>query len=246
MGLLQPADWQAQWIGRTQDPNSLSAPLLRREFQLEAGSSRPAPTSAAWATSSCTSTAGESATTSSIPATPATTARLYVTYDVTDLVKRGQNAVGVILGNGWYNVPNKAVWDFHKAPWRAAPRLLCRSRSSTRTDGRTTIASDGTWRTADGPIVFNSIYSGEIYDARLEKPGWDTADFDDSRLEPGPAGRAAQGQTRRPDDAAHPGRPGPQAGQDHRAEARRLRLRHRPEPRRLRPAPRAGPAGTGW
>jgi alpha-L-rhamnosidase len=104
---------------------------------------------------------------------------LYVTHDVTDLVRRGRNAVGVILGNGWFNVPNKAAWDFDKAPWRAAPRLLCQIEVEFTDGRRTTIVSDGTWRSADSPVVYNTIYSGEIYDARLEQAGWNTADFDD-------------------------------------------------------------------
>ncbi|RPJ20520.1 MAG: hypothetical protein EHM35_19365, partial [Planctomycetaceae bacterium] len=50
---------------------------------------------------------------------------LYVTYDVTDQLKKGPNALGVILGNGWYNVHTHCVWDFDKAPWRDRPVLCC-------------------------------------------------------------------------------------------------------------------------
>ena len=78
---------------------------------------------------------------------------LYVTYDVTDALRRGKNAVGVILGTGWYNVHTKAVWDFHKAPWRAAPKLLMQLRVEYA-DGRTeTIVTDNRWKTSAGPIT---------------------------------------------------------------------------------------------
>jgi len=106
---------------------------------------------------------------------------LYVTYDVTTQLQNGKNAIGVILGNGWYNFQTKAVWDYERAPWRARP-TFCMDIRVTYTDGSVeTIASDKSWKTSTGPIVFNSIYTGEHYDARLEKIGWDMPDYDDSK-----------------------------------------------------------------
>lgn len=106
---------------------------------------------------------------------------LYVTYDVTAAIKEGKNAIGVLLGNGWYNLQSTAVWDFHKANWRARP-AFCLDLRITYEDGTTaTISSGKDWKTALSPIVFNSIYTAEHYDARLEQPGWDTADFDDTK-----------------------------------------------------------------
>jgi alpha-L-rhamnosidase len=119
---------------------------------------------------------------------------LYVTYDVTGLLQSGSNAVGAILGNGWFNCHTKAVWNFHEAPWRAAPKLLFHLRVDYA-DGRTqTIVSDESWKCSAGPILFDSIYGGEVYDARQEKPGWDTASYDDSAWDPvkivdGPPGK---------------------------------------------------------
>jgi alpha-L-rhamnosidase len=105
---------------------------------------------------------------------------LYVTYDITDRVARGKNAVGVVLGNGWYNMHTRAVWDFDKAPWRARPALRCQLEVELEDGSAEIIESDGTWRVSTGPIVFESIRNGETYDARLEKPGWDTPSLDDS------------------------------------------------------------------
>jgi len=106
---------------------------------------------------------------------------LYVTYDVTTQLQNGKNAIGVILGNGWYNFQSKGVWDYERAPWRARP-TFCMDIRVTYTDGSVeTIASDKSWKTSTGPIVFNSIYTGEHYDARLEKIGWDMPDYDDSK-----------------------------------------------------------------
>lgn len=106
---------------------------------------------------------------------------LYVTHDVTAQLQAGKNAIGVLLGNGWYNHQSTAVWYFHKAPWRARP-AFCLDLRITYEDGSTeTITSGRDWKTALGPVVFNSIYTAEHYDARLEQAGWNTADFDDSK-----------------------------------------------------------------
>ena len=107
-----------------------------------------------------------------------------MTYDVTDQLKAGPNAAGVILGNGWFNCHTKAVWNFHEAPWRAAPKLLLHLGIDYADGRRETIVSDESWKCSTGPIVFDSIYGGETYDARLEKPGWATAGYDDSGWEP--------------------------------------------------------------
>lgn len=106
---------------------------------------------------------------------------LYVAHDVTAQITSGQNAIGVLLGNGWYNHQSTAVWDFHKAPWRARPSF-CLDLLITYDDNSVeTITSDKNWKTSTGPLIFNSIYTGEHYDARLEQPGWNTTDFDDSK-----------------------------------------------------------------
>ena len=106
---------------------------------------------------------------------------LYVTYDVTPYLRPGRNAIGVLLGNGWYNHQSTAVWDFHHAPWRNRP-AFCLDLRLTAADGTTqTITSGKDWKTSLGPLVFNSIYTAEHYDARLAQPGWNTADFDDSK-----------------------------------------------------------------
>ncbi len=103
---------------------------------------------------------------------------LYVTYDVTENLQQGNNAVGVLLGNGWYNHQSTAVWYFDKAPWRARPKF-CMDLHITYSDGtKEIIATDEKWQTSESPVIFNSIYTAEHYDARKEQPGWDTPDFD--------------------------------------------------------------------
>lgn len=106
---------------------------------------------------------------------------LYVTHDVTSVLQEGKNAIGVMMGNGWYNHQSTAVWYFDKAPWRGRP-TFCLDLRITYEDGTgETISSGKEWKTALGPVIFNSIYTAEHYDARLEQEGWMKPGFDDKK-----------------------------------------------------------------
>lgn len=106
---------------------------------------------------------------------------LYVTHDITRELQTGKNAVGVLLGNGWYNHQSTAVWYFDRAPWRNRP-AFCMDLRITYEDGSVeTVSSGRSWKTALSPVIFNSIYTAEHYDARKEVPGWNLPDFDDSK-----------------------------------------------------------------
>jgi len=104
---------------------------------------------------------------------------LYVTHDITAILNKGDNIIAAVLGNGWYNEQSVAVWNFHEASWRDRPRMLCELRITYEDDTIDTIITDDSWKTETGPYLYNNIYSGDIYDARLDK-GWKELDFDDS------------------------------------------------------------------
>lgn len=103
---------------------------------------------------------------------------LYQTYDVTNLLVSGRNAIGALLGDGWYGSP--LTWfGIH---FFASPDRLLAQLEIDYTDGsHETVLSDDSWKASASPILQSSIYGGEIYDARLEQAGWDTSSFDDSR-----------------------------------------------------------------
>jgi len=105
---------------------------------------------------------------------------LYVTYDVTKQMQAGANAVGVILGNGWYNHQSTAVWFFDKAPWRNRPAFCLDLRIEYEDKSIEVVSSDNTWKTSPSPIILNSIFTAEHYDARLEQPDWNKPEFDDA------------------------------------------------------------------
>lgn len=104
---------------------------------------------------------------------------LYDSYDVTQQLRAGPNAVCLMLGNGWYNPPGKAYWNW-QMQWFGAPRAILQIHAACRCGTTEELISDAAWKTAPGPIVYNCIYDGETYDARLEQPGWDLPGFDDS------------------------------------------------------------------
>lgn len=108
---------------------------------------------------------------------------LSVDYDVTRLLRQGKNAIGVVLGNGWYNHQAKAVWDFDRAPWRNRP-AFCLDLVIDYADGTSaTVSTDLSWKSSTGAWVYNNLYTGEHYDFSKEQAGWNTAQFDDSSWE---------------------------------------------------------------
>ncbi len=186
MGLLSPADWRASWIepGLPEDvTTSPPAPMLRRAFRL----TKAVQSARAYATSHGVYElhlngvrVGDEVLT---PGWTSYATRLqYQTYDVTALLRRGDNAAGVMLGNGWY----RGNIGFSKRRNVYGDRLaLLLQIDVTYADGsRETIGSDGQWKALVGPIVMSEIYHGETYDARLEKSGWTEATFDDRSWAP--------------------------------------------------------------
>jgi len=106
---------------------------------------------------------------------------LYQTYDVTSLLQRGENTLGVVLGGGWYSSP--MTWaGYREYP---GPNLLRAQLDVTLADGsHQVIATNPSWQTAATPVTFGEIYGGESYDARLETAGWSATGFDASKWTP--------------------------------------------------------------
>ncbi len=101
----------------------------------------------------------------------------YQTYDVASFLTEGENALGAILGEGWYS--GHIGW-LQRQNYGDRPRLLAQLEI-TLTDGRVLqIASDATWKVTQGPILENDFMQGETYDARLELGAWSSPGYDDS------------------------------------------------------------------
>jgi alpha-L-rhamnosidase len=180
MGLLQASDWKARWIGpgfSETDPKRPS-PYLRKHFN--AGKKISSATAYITALGMYEARingkrVGDARLT---PGWTAYKKRLqYQQYDVTDLLKQGQNAVGVILGNGWYRgfIGFSGQKDFY-----GKDLALLFQLDITYTDGtRENIGSDESWTSSYGSILSSEIYNGETIDNRNEKKGWDMPEYSD-------------------------------------------------------------------
>lgn len=102
---------------------------------------------------------------------------LYNVLDVTKELANGNNAIGVMLGNGFYNVPNERYRKTLLA--YGNPKMIMKLLVEYTDGTKEQIISDNSWKTAPSPITFSSIYAGEEYNATLEQDGWDKAGFND-------------------------------------------------------------------
>lgn len=195
MALLSPADWQARWIQR-KSPGPLPeaqmfedhpVPLLRKEFSLakKVASARAYVSGLGYYELRLN---GEKVGDHVLD--PGWTSYgkrvLYSTFDVTAQLRRGENAMGIMLGNGWFNPLPLRMWgriNPRDALTVGEPRAIMQLTIEFADGTSQTIVTDESWRVGDGPILRNSVFLGEVYDARREQSGWDKAGFDDSRWE---------------------------------------------------------------
>lgn len=180
-GMMEMKNWKGHWITDTRDIDLKPAPYFRKEFQISKAL-KSARAYVAVAGLFELSVNGQLIGDHRLDPTYTRFDRrtLYVTHDVTTQFKNGQNAIGILLGNGWYNHQSTAVWYFHEAAWRARPKFCLDLRLEYVDGSVETISTDNTWKTDLSPVIFNSIYTAEHYDARLEQTGWNQAGFDDA------------------------------------------------------------------
>ncbi|SDM17572.1 alpha-L-rhamnosidase [Catalinimonas alkaloidigena] len=181
MGLLQPTDWQAQWIEPVQEEaHDGPALLVRKAFSLPKRVVRARAFVTAHGLYELYLNGQKVGDQVFTPGWTSYDHRLqYQMYDVTNLLQPGANAVGAMLGDGWYR--GLLAWNDNWGIWGKKIGLLCQLQIEYEDGTRAIIGTDGTWKgTADGPIRLNSIYNGETYDARREISGWSTPGFDDA------------------------------------------------------------------
>lgn len=100
---------------------------------------------------------------------------MYLSHDVKELLTQGDNAIGVILGNGFYDITTHWVQGY------GTPRFIGQIEILYEDGTSQIVASDESWSIEKSAIVSDQIYFGEHYDARLEHEGWSTASYDDSK-----------------------------------------------------------------
>jgi alpha-L-rhamnosidase len=120
----------------------------------------------------------------------------YDTYDLLPYLRKGKNAIGVLLGNGMMNPMGGVEWDFDKAPWRGAPCLALECEILGKENERLFFEADPTFLVHSSPITFDDLRFGEHYDARQETEDWSTPDFDDRTWQPALPAIAPKGELR--------------------------------------------------
>ena len=201
MGLLEPNDWQGEWISSDE---GISAPLLRKEFAVDKKIDRAMVYISGLGFYELFINGQRVGDHMHDPATTyynndqpfeLGSRVLYATYDVTELLQDGENVVGVMLGNGWFSAEDDiAPAPSGFEPYGDRPILILQMNLESE-DGKTMhVVSDRTWKTSSGPVTYNDYCQGESYDARLEKPGWSTPGYDDSAWKQAQSARAPDGK----------------------------------------------------
>lgn len=172
IGLLNESAWKAKWITYA-DPDQHALPYFRKSFSTEKG--KKISKALAYF---CGLGAGELYLNGNIVdptrfLDPAQTDydhyALYSTFDLTDLLKKGENLIGVMLGGGWF--AQKEAWGGANFSY-GAPMLRLQLVISYQDGSQTIVGSDESWEWSEGAVQKSNIYLGESYDANQEIEGW--------------------------------------------------------------------------
>ena len=199
MGLLKSFDWKAKWIGQIEDtyPDStltFSAPYFRKEFTIKKAIEKAMVYVCGLGFYEMYFNGDKIGEQLLAPAVTnydrrslkkllyhyddqSTQRVLYNVFDVTSKLKKQNNVIGVVLGNGWYNQRDRVVEGYM---WYDVPKMLLQLEIEYKDGSKETIISDQSWKTITGPILHDAIFTGEIYDARLELGSWNRVGYDDS------------------------------------------------------------------
>jgi hypothetical protein len=177
MGMMKAEDWHAAWIAWSRTAlNSGPLPMFRREFTVAHKITRATAYISGLGFFELYLNGRKVGDHVLEPGwTNYRRTSLYATHEVDDFLHSGTNAIGVVLGNGMYNVAGGRYVKFTGSMGR--PKFILQLRIEYD-DGTTQyIASDEDWKAAPSPIRFSCIYGGEDYDAREEQPGWNEPGF---------------------------------------------------------------------
>jgi alpha-L-rhamnosidase len=191
MGLLQPSDWRAQWVAA--DPGCLdraehairptrtepgTPPWLRKVFAVDGSVRRATLYASARGLFDLHLNGRPVSDDVFAPEWTDYDKRIhYRTYEVTSLVRRGNNVLGAVLGDGWYS--GYVGWQETRGRYGLQNSLLVQLEIELEDGTRRTVVTDESWRCAAGPILCSDFMMGETYDARHELTGWDSARYDD-------------------------------------------------------------------
>ncbi|MGB8226985.1 MAG: family 78 glycoside hydrolase catalytic domain, partial [Sedimentisphaerales bacterium] len=181
MGLLNKSDWEAKWIEPDIEEDTSSStpcPYLRKEFSTKGKIKKARIYITCHGLYQLTINGQKATDQLFTPGWTSYAKRLqYQVFDVTNLLNSEKNAIGIILGDGWYR--GFLTWTGKKNLYGDKTALLLQLELEYEDGKKEIVVTDDTWKATTGPILKSDIYNGETYDARLEKTGWDKSGFDD-------------------------------------------------------------------
>lgn len=205
MGILSPDKWTAQWIGADE---AIAAPIFRKTFRIDKAVKNATLNISGLGyfelymngqqigdhvlVPNWTDYDNRRIEGLLYPFDDQTVKRVhYIQYSVADKLWLGENAIGVMLGNGFYNQTERTV---EGKMGYGAPKLILQLVITYEDGTKDWLLSDPSWKCNPGPIVFNNVFYGEVYDARLEQLGWTENGFDDSSWDHASLTRPPAGQ----------------------------------------------------
>lgn len=182
---LAQTDWKAQWISDNHDKQYGPAPMFRKKINIEKEiQSAYIYVSAAAYYKLFINEEVPNSEKLDPGYTHYDKRNLYTSIDVTKALRKGENVIAAVLGNGFYNEDAPvATWDFEKARWRNRACWIMELHVHMKDGSVMVLPTDQTWKTATGPYVYNNIYSGDWYDATQEITGWNAISFEDKQWE---------------------------------------------------------------
>ena len=181
-GLLNPSEWKACWIepGYKEDTAySTPCPYLRKEFDVKKEIAKASIYISAKGLYELSINGTKTGDQLFTPGWTSYQHRIqYQVYDVTSQLRKGANAIGAILGDGWFR--GYLAWQGKKNTYGEKTSLIAQLHITYADGSEEIIITDKSWKSSTGPILKSDIYNGETYDARLEINGWNTPSFDDT------------------------------------------------------------------
>jgi alpha-L-rhamnosidase len=190
MGLLNEIDWKANWIGfKTKDYNTKdtlhlpAAPYLRKTFSIKKKIAKATLYATSLGVYEMFLNGNKIGNDLLTPGWTDYNKRIYYkTYNLTNFIEEGENALGSILGDGWYSgyvgpkvlskPRNRELYGLH-------PALFCQLEIKYEDGSNETIITDTTWKASEGPIIYSDLLMGVAYNANFELTGWNSPQYDD-------------------------------------------------------------------
>jgi alpha-L-rhamnosidase len=181
----QAPEWHAKWIaadGTDESGGSKAMPLFRKKFEADGPVARALLSVSGLGQYEFHINGAKVGDSELVPGwSDYRKTVFYDTYDVTVMIHRGENALGIMLGNGMYRVLAVPGRYTKFTGTYGPPKCIAQLHVEFAGGKSADVVTDETWKTAPGPIVFSHTYGGEDYDGRAQMDGWDRAGFDDSR-----------------------------------------------------------------